>query len=216
MDWTPKILATLAVAAGVGVLALWLGVAGKSTSVPQPAPSPSSETRPVRTNRSGLFTRPARHRTARTNVAPAQISITDTNLIASGDEAIDEVLRGDGEPNDKAKRLLELFPQLPAEAQIEAATHIANLIADADYAPLGRHLVNTNTLPEVQDVILADLLGRPNALKLPWLLEVARTPAHEKAPEAKELLLLYLEKDYGDDWEAWQSNLAQWLKDNPD
>lgn len=216
MNWTQKILATLAVTAGVIVLAAWLGVFGKSTQVLQTPPTPPPETQPIRTNRAGLFTRPARTRAARTNVAPAQLSKGDTSLIASGDQAIDEVLRGESEPNDKAKKLLEIFPRLPAEAQIEAATHIANLIADADYAPLGRHLANTNTPPEVQDVILADLLGRPNALKLPWLLEVARTPAHEKAPEAKELLELYLEKNYGDDWEAWQTKLTQWLKDNPD
>ena len=216
MNWTLKILATLAVAAAVVVAAVWLGGFGKSTPAPQSAPAPPPETQPIRTNRSGLFTRPPRLRSTRTNLAPAQISSSETNLIASGEEAIDEVLRGEGEASDKAKKLLELFPQLPAESQVEAVTHVANLIADADYAPLGRHLADTNTPPEVQDVILADLLGRPNALKLPWLLEVARTPAHEKAGEAKELLELYLEKDYGDDWQAWQNNLAQWLRDNPD
>ena len=216
MNWTPKILATLAVAAAVIVVAVWLGVFGKSNPG-RPAETPlPSETQSIRTNRSALFTRPVRPRVVRTNLAPVQVSISETNLIANADEAVDEVLRGDGEPNDKAKKLLGLFPQLPTDAQVGAATHIANLIADADYAPFGQHLTNTNTLPEVQDVIFADLLGRPNALKLPWLLEVARTPAHGKASDAKDLLELYLERNYGDDWDAWQTNLAQWLRDNPD
>ena len=56
----------------------------------------------------------------------------------------------------------------------------------------------------------------PNAVKLPLLLEVARTPQHPKAEEAKDLLELYLEEDYGADWNKWQANMEQWIKDNPE
>jgi hypothetical protein len=59
-------------------------------------------------------------------------------------------------------------------------------------------------------------LNRPNKLKLPVLVEVARDPANPKAGEAKDLLELYLEEDYGADWNIWVQKVEQWLKDNPD
>jgi hypothetical protein len=63
---------------------------------------------------------------------------------------------------------------------------------------------------------MADALNRPNSLKLPALLEVARTPQHPKAGDAKEVLGFFLETDYGDDWPKWQDKVQAWLKDNPD
>ena len=65
-------------------------------------------------------------------------------------------------------------------------------------------------------VLIADLLNSPNATKLPLLLEVAKDPQHPKAVEAKDLLELYLEEDYGQNWEQWQAKTEKWLKDNPD
>jgi len=120
------------------------------------------------------------------------------------------------EPGAKAKQLLELLPRFPEAGQVEAAQHIANLITDEDYPAFGAWFTNTNTAAEVQEVILADLLNRPNSVKLPLLLEAARTPQHTQAAEAKELLELYLEKDYGADWDAWQKALDDWLRANPD
>ena len=58
--------------------------------------------------------------------------------------------------------------------------------------------------------------NRPNTLKLPLLLEVARDAQHPKAGEAKGLLALYLEADYGQDWNQWQSKIEDWLKENPE
>jgi len=55
-------------------------------------------------------------------------------------------------------------------------------------------------LPEtVLDVLMADALNRPNGVKLPLLLEVAQNPDNAKAGEAKDLLELYLDGDYGSD-----------------
>jgi hypothetical protein len=53
-------------------------------------------------------------------------------------------------------------------------------------------------------------------VKLPALLGVARDPQNPKAGEAKDILRLFLEEDYGADWAAWQSKVDQWLRDNPD
>ena len=100
MNWTPKILATLAVAAAVIVAAAWLGVFGKSNPAPSATTPLPSDAQSIRTNRSALFTRPVRARVVRTNLAPGEVSISDTILIANADDAVDEVLRGDGEPNE--------------------------------------------------------------------------------------------------------------------
>ena len=83
-------------------------------------------------------------------------------------------------------------------------------------APLGKLLTDSKLPEEVLDVLIVDVLNRPNSLKLPLLLEVARDTQHPKAAEAKDLLELYLEEDYGSDWNKWQAKMEQWLKENPD
>ena len=123
---------------------------------------------------------------------------------------------GEGEDAGKVKQLLEMFPRLPEDGQVEVAQHLSNLVADQDYAPLGKLLAYPKLPEAVLDVLIADVLNRPNAVKLPLLLEVARTPQHPKAEEAKDLLELYLEEDYGADWNKWQAKMEQWIKDNPE
>ena len=34
--------------------------------------------------------------------------------------------------------------------------------------------------------------------------------------EAKDFLHLFLEQDYGSDWDRWQAGVEQWLKAHPD
>lgn len=78
------------------------------------------------------------------------------------------------------------------------------------------YLTNADLPENVLDVLLDDVLNRPNSLKLPALLEVARSAQHPKAAEAKDFLELFLEEDYGADWDKWQAGMEQWLKENPD
>ena len=96
------------------------------------------------------------------------------------------------------------------------AQHLSNLVPDQDYRLLHASLTNAALPEEVLDVLLDDTLNRPNSLKLPALLEVARNPQNPKAAEAKDFLELFLEEDYGNDWDKWQASMEQWLKDNPD
>jgi hypothetical protein len=112
--------------------------------------------------------------------------------------------------------MLEMFPQLSPEAQEEVAHHLSNLVPDEEYAPLGNYLTNA-ALPEaVLDVFLEDVFNRPNSVKLPRLLEIASNPQHPKAAESKDVLELFLEEDYGTDWNKWRTKMDEWLKNNPD
>lgn len=151
------------------------------------------------------------------NAPAAWVTAAGTNAISNWETLLEEMLADETrEPHAKGKQLLELLPRIPAAGQAETAQHIANLLADEDYAALASYFTNITTSIEVQDVILADLLGRPNSVKLPVLLDAARTPDHPKATDAREMLELYFEHDYGTDWDAWRSKMEEWLKSNPD
>jgi hypothetical protein len=159
--------------------------------------------------------------TERTNVAavtpaPAPTPVAGTNLLTNWEDNVDQILVSTNEDADKAKQMLGMFPNLPADGQVEVAQHIANLMPDQDYASLVSLLTNSALPEDVLDVLLADALNRPNSVKLPALLDVARDPQNPKAPEARELLQLFLDDDYGNDWATWQSKMQDWLKENPD
>jgi hypothetical protein len=131
-------------------------------------------------------------------------------------EQLDDILGADSPEREKAKQLLAMFPNLPKDGQEEVAQHLTNLVDDEDYPSLGKFLTNSVLSEEVLDVLFTDLFNRPNPLKLPLLVDLARDPKHPKAAEAKDLLELYLEEDYGNDWARWRAKAAEWLKENPE
>jgi len=214
MSSTAKILATLAIIAAV-VVAIWVGSVRRAEPVPQPAAVVVAETRSVNSNASSFFTRPG-IKSGVPNVAVAEVSVAHTHLMTDWEDRVDRILGDDSEVGEKARKMLEQFPHFPEAGQIETAQHISNLLADEDYPKFGSYLTNSTTPVSVQDVILADVLNRPNTIKLPLLLETARSPDNAKAAEAKDLLELYLEDDYGTDWNKWQQEMEKWLKENPD
>ena len=145
------------------------------------------------------------------NTAPAQEPATAEN---DWEKKIDEILAGESDDEDqKARKLLALLPTLPEDGQLEAVTHAANLITDDQYAPLGQLLTNVRTPTDVLDHLMADLANRANSLKLPMYLQVARNADHPNAQEAKSLLELYIENDYGTDWSAWEEAVQTWLRE---
>lgn len=221
MSSKPKNLATVAVVVAVLGMGIWLVISKKpAVNSPGEGTLVTSETNTEvgtsRTNTgSGVFSSRLR---AGTNVPLSgdPVESADTAIITNWEERVDVVLRKEGDAGPKAKELLSVFPRFPEAGQVETAQHIANLLPDGEYASLATYFTNTATPVDVQDVIMADLLGRPNSVKLPVLLEAARNPQHAKATEAKDLLELYLEKDYGTDWDRWQKEVVAWLKANPD
>jgi hypothetical protein len=146
----------------------------------------------------------------------APTSTPATNIIADWEQRLDDILGSEGEETAKAKQMLALFPNLPEDGQVEVAQHLSNLLSDQEYPSLGKLLTDSKLPEAVLDVLVVDVLNRPNALKLPLLLDIARDSEHPKAAEAKDLLELYLEEDYGNDWNKWQAKMQQWLRENPD
>lgn len=159
---------------------------------------------------------PALKTAAGTNVEMPTLSPADANLITNWEEELDAIFAADTSDQEKVKRMFAMFPLLPEDGQVEVAQHLANLVPDEEYAPLGQMLTNSALPEEVLDVLLADVLNRPNAAKMPALLAVARDPANSKSGEARELLELFLDEDYGEDWNIWQEKVDEYLKANPE
>lgn len=147
---------------------------------------------------------------------PPTTTATDPNAVPEWEQKIDDALVSGKDEAETGRAILEMFPKLPPEGQISAAEHIGNLLANEDYAPFAAYLTNNATAAEVYEIIFADLLNRPNHIKLPMLLEVARNGKPEQATEAKDFLEVFIGEDYGKDWNTWQVKVTEWLKENPD
>jgi hypothetical protein len=226
-----KILVVIAVVAVIAIVAsvLRLGKNGGNVPVvhltneehtvqaPQPAETSSTSTikhivrtspQPIQPTQTPAIAHATNENPGAPKVAPGQM--------ADWDEKVSDVLGAEGDEKDKAKKLIEMFPHLPPEGQEEVAHHLSNLVADEDYAPLSNFATNS-ALPEaVLDVFVEDVFNRPNAIKLPVLLDIAQDPQHPRAGEAKDVLELFLEEDFGSDWTKWHAKMEKWLKDNPD
>jgi hypothetical protein len=149
-----------------------------------------------------------------TGASPTEVSSAGSET--NWEDKLEVILNSEGEDTNKVKQLFAMFPRLPEDGQTEVAQHLSNLVEDDDYAPLGQLLKNARLPESVLDVLMGDLLNRPNAIKLPMFLDLARTPDHAEAGESKDLLELYLDEDYGTDWPKWEQKLKEWLKENPD
>jgi hypothetical protein len=125
---------------------------------------------------------------------------------------IDEVLRSTADETQTAQILINMFPTLPPEGQAEAAQHISNLILDKDYAKVLPLVKNANLPEEVLDVFVTDLMNRDDATKLPVLLEIAKIPNHPHHEEALTDLEIFLDGDFGNDWNRWDAATKAYLK----
>ncbi len=152
---------------------------------------------------------PADHR-------PTVSPTASDGLAKNWPDKVDTILASNVPEPDKVKQLLEMLPRLPEDGQEAVASHLSNLLPNEQYAELSKFLTDASVSTNALDVLMRDALNRPNSLKLPVLLEVARNPRHPKAAEAKETLTFMLEEDDGEDWAKWQAKMDEWLKANPD
>lgn len=122
--------------------------------------------------------------------------------ITDWEQRIDDVLTSQDDETLKAKKMLAMFSRLPEDGQVEAAQHISNLLPDDQYADLAKLLLDPKMPEEVLEVLMTDLLNRPNGLKLDNLFEIARQNNHPKAEEARDVLEVFLDLEEGMEWDA--------------
>jgi len=142
--------------------------------------------------------------------------VTATTPVENWQVGVSDAFVSGASTAEQAKNLLVQFPNLPPAGQFVAAHHISNLLPDDAYEPWAGYLTNAAVSPEARNVIYADLLYRPNSIKLPLLLQLARSPSSPQAAAATQVLRATLREDHGSDWNAWQSRVATWLQANPD
>ena len=215
------IVAVVGIGIGVGLLA------GRGTVAPPPvvqasAPDPTANTsssasdnpQPIATQNSSQQTIVVPPPAVQTDMV-TQVA-TNPPASTNWEDTIDSIVGSDDADTNKVKQLFELFPKLPPDGQEEVVQHLSNLVEDTNYAQLGALMTNDSLSEGVLDELLADLLNRPNSVKLPMLLDVAQDPDNVKNSEAKDLLELYLGDDYGTNWSAWQTSMNNWMTQNPD
>lgn len=138
------------------------------------------------------------------------------DMVADWSEKLDDILGSADDEAKKADLLLAMWKRLPEDGQVETMQHISNLLPDEKFSALIPAFTNAATPEAVLDIIMTDALNRPNGMKLPALLEVARTPNHPKAEESRDILEVFVDHNYGEDWPKWEKAVQDWLKENPD
>ncbi len=128
----------------------------------------------------------------------------------------DALLRSEAPTAEKADRLLAMLPDLAPAEQEEAARHLVNLLGDDRFANAGAWLTNAQASETVQGLLMADLMNRPDKVRLPLYLVIAQTPDHPRAAEARYLLSLHLPDDHGTNWAAWEAAVQLRLQEQVD
>jgi hypothetical protein len=167
---------------------------------------------------------PAAPRISRPVIPAPPPTIQDTaaapNMLDSRtwEEKLEDVLlRGTdkgSDVNDKSDGILALMAAAPPEAQVELSQHLINMTQDDHYDGVAGLLTNAATQPAVSTVLMNDLLNRRNSLKLPMLLAIAENDDHPLKGQAKDMLELFIQTDYGTNWPQWSGAVDTWLQQN--
>ena len=206
------ILAMVAIGAGL-VIARYMGdrdtvgpvVLNPETPIPQPFPTEPPPVTPAKGPARGLDLPPP---------SQAWTNPVDPADSLPWEQRLDKILLEGGEPNDKSDMLTNLMQAAPAEAQVEVAQHLINMTQDDHYDGVAALLTNANTQAAVATVLMNDLLNRHNNLKLPMLLAIARNEDHPLKDQARDMLELFLQADYTNNWDQWAGAVDAWLQQN--
>jgi hypothetical protein len=198
------------------VVMLWLGLRPKA-AMPEPVPETTeaavqpASVEPATNRAARMFSR-STHRRERTTVETS----TTTNAMAAWDVKIDEIIGADATEAEIGNRLFELYPSVPIEGKADLALEIAARTGNQDYSKLAGLMTNSVTPAEVAEVLLNDLLDRPDPIRLPLLLDIARSTTHPKAEDARDLLEALLGENYGENWNQWSAKISEWIARHPE
>lgn len=143
--------------------------------------------------------------------AGADVFAAEEQPVQPWEGAINRILESNMENFQVAAQLMVLAPSLPPDGQVEAAQHMVNLTDDQNYQGAATMLLNAATSDDVVEVIFSDVLNRPNSVKLPVMVSILRTPGNRLRDETLSTLQIFLGQDLGDDPEAWNTAVQNFL-----
>ncbi len=232
MQIRPGILIAILAVFGVLIGGRYLGwFGGTATPVTVSSGNGETATKPLRPieieppapRPEGRTAQPPMARPGGIAVVPTPTPPVDaTGPITDWEQRIDELLTGTEDEALKAKKMLAMFERLPEDGKVEAAQHISNLLPDDQFAELAKLLLDPKMPEEVLEVLMTDVLNRPNALKLNTLFDLAKMPNHPKAEEARDVLEVFLDdidwekvKQTGD-WSPVGKEVEKFIAENPE
>jgi hypothetical protein len=192
------------------------GVGCDQSKTPAPADSSSSaevpsEKPPVKPGMSSALgggtpkSEPAAA-SASTTAAPAEPSPEEVAKTVEALQKIDAVLRDSSMPPAKAGlQLAELASDsaVPLQNRTEALQHAMNLLPDDSFGALDGLLSAKDAPVSLQDLVFNEVHNRPVTTQLPVALTLLKSPDPDVSSRARSLLAFHLDRDYGDDLDAW-------------
>jgi hypothetical protein len=129
---------------------------------------------------------------------------------------LNAILTSNANAQQKVQDLREMLSKLEEAEAEQAVQELTTIVKDEGYAFL-KPLAVDPSLPEaVRDEFMVDMMNRPNSIKVPLFLEIARNPDHPDNESAYDSLEIFTGLKYGADWNAWEKGIETWLKENPD
>jgi hypothetical protein len=179
-------------------------------AAPTPAPVAATQTK------AAVAIAPATTAAVRPDSASTQPEPPKPKLSGEWKAKMDAILNSSLSPETKLQQMKEMLSKL-SEADAEEAVHaLASNVKNESFSFL-KPLVVDPTMPEaVRDEFMVDLMNRPNSIKIPLFLEIARNPDHPDHESAFDTLEAFTGMKYGADWNGWEKGIEQWLKENPD
>lgn len=112
---------------------------------------------------------------------------------------------------EKAIALFQLLPSMPAEGAETCAEEAIKRLPNSEYRHAQAAVSNPGTYGLALGILFADLMERPDNLRLPTLVTIARNSAHPYAGPARDNLEFFLGRDLGDDWVRWEAVVREKL-----
>lgn len=115
--------------------------------------------------------------------------------------------------NVVAENIANAFPSVAQEDHATVIRELIPLVPDEHYPHLGRILLNPQTNPKALDMLFRNLSYRPDNIELPMELELLKMGVqHPYSEDARIKLSVRFGEDYGNDWNKWQTRIAEELK----
>lgn len=128
-------------------------------------------------------------------------------------EDLGTLLAGIADDGDKAAvKILDLALTLEGEERQEAVLQGTLLLTEKDYRSALPFLYDESPESPAREIVMNDLEGRSEFLRLPVFLELAQKPSHPLQAEAAEALRTALQQDLGEDWSRWQRQIEDHLE----